>query len=78
MACQKKWYETLLGYGNEIVIPEIAEGGNIGFNISFYDLNGFENLGPYYSPETVQPAITANAQGDNPVITQSLLIVNTQ
>ena len=59
------WYvkkmvlKHFLGYGNEIVIPDIAEGGNIGF--TFYDLNGFfENLGPYYSPETVQPAITAN------------------
>ena len=46
--------ETTLGTGDQLVIPENAEGGIIGFSKSFTDAQGNnEILGPYYSSTQV-------------------------
>ena len=50
--------ETTLGTGDQLVIPENAEGGIIGFTKSFTDAQGNnETLGPYYSSTQVTSEI---------------------
>ena len=54
MVLNKDGIQTTLGVSDQLVIPENAEGGIIGFSKSFIDAQGNnETLGPYFSSTQV-------------------------
>ena len=72
---QKNGEVLSIGTGSQLEIPSGAEGGQIGFDVTFFDYSGnLEYLGPYFSSSNVASEMTNNiAEGINPVITQSLI-----